>query len=101
MVQRFEQPQLRSDLIDELRQLALRGAAAKDMIDLIHARLGFRETAIIPVLAYITRAFGVSLREALPLRELIGTDLENEMDAILLPAIERFREQCRPSNGDL
>jgi hypothetical protein len=100
MIQRYEQPELRTDLIDELRALALRGAKTKDMLNLIHARLPYGEPAIIPALAYITRAFCIPLREALPLRELIGTELHAEMDDVILPALERAKQQWAPRNGE-
>jgi len=99
MIQRYERPELRADLIDELRALALRGAKTKEMLNLLHTRLPYGKPAIIPVLAYITRAFCIPLREVLPLRELI-TELHAEMDAVIVPAIERARRQWAPRNGE-
>ena len=100
ILERYDQHGLRKDLIAELRTLAVQGAKTAEMVSLIHTRLHFDKPAVIPVLAYMTRAFCIPLREALPLRELIGTDLDEEMDDLIKPEIERRREEWLNGNGD-
>jgi len=90
---RFENPPLREDIIRDLRTLAARGARVREIADTINARLDNAQLSIIPTLAYFARAFFLPLPKILPLREWIGTDNDEEIDALILPAIQEAREK--------
>jgi hypothetical protein len=87
----FQQPEPRRDVVDRLRALALRGATVRELVAEIVSCLGLKEDAVLPILWYFTRAFCLPLSEVLPIREWLGTDRDEEIDALILPAIERAR----------
>jgi hypothetical protein len=88
-----QQPRPRQDVIGALREAATRDTSVRELVHIIHSRLGYREDALIPALWYLTAAFGLTLREALPIREWIGSPYDREIDALILPAIARNREK--------
>lgn len=89
----LEQPKPRADIIAVLRQLAARGTTVRELTGEIRRRLGCENEAIVPVLWYLTEAFGLTLPEVLPVREWIGTDRDEEIDALIMPAIANTREK--------
>jgi len=89
----LEQPKPRSDIIAVLRQLAVRGTSVRELTSEIHRRLGLEHEAVVPVLWYLTQAFGLTLLEVLPIREWIGTDRDEEIDAVIMPAIAKAADQ--------
>ena len=58
-----------SEVIAELKQLALDGAGLNQMVKHVQQRLGFAPDFIVPVFPYFCRAFNLPLVEVLPLRE--------------------------------
>lgn len=84
-------PVLRLDVIRALRDLAASGATVSRLVEEIRSQLGHPKPLVIPVLVYFTQAFHISLPEALPLREWIGSADDAEINAVILPAIERTR----------
>jgi hypothetical protein len=80
-------------ILHEMRALAMAGASVHKITEVLHERLNSKTPDIIATLWYFKHAFCLSLREVLPLRELIGTELEEEMDRLLLPAIVKAKEQ--------
>ena|ERR1019366_7543095 len=58
-----------SEVIAELRQLALESAGLNQMVGHVQRRLGFAPDFIVPVLPYFCKAFVLPLVEVLPLRE--------------------------------
>jgi hypothetical protein len=89
----LEQPVAREDVLQALRELAARGATVRELVHEILTRLGYKEDAVLPVLWYFTQAFRISLPDVLPIREWMGTDRDAEIDALILPAIEKARSQ--------
>lgn len=87
------QPVLRPDIITALRQMAVRGTSVRELTSEIRHRLGLKNEAIVPVLWYFTEAFGLTLPEVLPIREWIGTDRDEEIDALIMPAIANATEK--------
>lgn len=78
------------EVIQELRNLADRGATVRQLVAVIQTRIGLKEDALLPVLWYFN-AFSLTLPEVLPLREWLGTSEDKEIDSIILPAIEKAR----------
>lgn len=97
-------PELRLDVIRALRELAARGATVRPLVEEIRSQLGHPTPLVIPVLVYFTQAFHIPLPEALPLREWLGSEDDTEINAVILPAIERTRDRwmaelASPYNG--
>ena len=80
-------------ILCEMRALALAGASVHKIVAALQARLKSKTPDVIPTLWYFKHAFCLTLREVLPLREFIGSDLEEEMNGLLLPAISANKEQ--------
>jgi hypothetical protein len=76
-----------------MRALALRGTTVKELVTEVRTRLGYGEDTLIPVLWYFQRAFCLPLTAVLPIREWVGTDRDEEIDAVILPAITKTRDQ--------
>lgn len=80
------------DLAQDLRSLAKRGADVPEMVEFLLKRLELEpQNAALPVILYFRSAFGLSLREALPLREWIACRDRSEVDSILIPAMQRTK----------
>ena len=81
------------EVIAELRQLASDGAGLNQMVEHVQRRLGFAPDFIVPVFPYFCRAFGLPLKEVLPLREYSGNrdvpELQGILDKIRAAAIAR------------
>ena len=69
-----------------------RGTNVRELTAEIHHRLGLENEAMLPVLWYFTEAFGLTLPEVLPIREWIGTDRDEEIDALIMPSIAKAKE---------
>lgn len=100
----LEQPTAREDVVRALRELAARGATVRELVREIQSRLGYVEDVIVPVLWYFTQAFAIPLKDVLPIREWMGTDRDDEINSVILPAMEKTRSQWMPpgapqSNG--
>lgn len=93
----LEQPTPRYDLIQALRDLAVRGATVRQLVGEVYARLGYEGDVVVPVLWYFTQAFGLPLTEVLPIREWLGTARDEEINALILPAIEKARSHWMSS----
>ncbi len=93
MTKVFSNIELNVELLQELRHLAERGATVRELVTAIQSGLGLAPDALIPVLWYLTSAFNLSLREVLPVREWLGTDNDEEINAIILPAIEHAKQK--------
>lgn len=87
------------DLVVDLRQAARLGAKVSELVRLIHQRMGYKENVLIPVLAAFVDAFRLPLIKVLPIREWIGTNNDAEIDALILPEIEKARSEWDSSNG--
>src|SRR5438132_6046975 len=89
--------EIRDEVIQEMRGLADRGADVPEIVELLLRNLGIEEDkAIFPVLIYFQRAFCLTLREALPLREWLAGKDRSEVDSLLIPAMQRRKENWRP-----
>jgi hypothetical protein len=84
---------LRSDVIQSLRSLARKGANVRQLVAAITELLQLKEHRVIPVLSYLTSAFCLPLPTVLPIREWLGTENDEEIDAMILPAIEKARSK--------
>jgi hypothetical protein len=93
MADDFEIPKRDADLVRQMRVLAVNGATIRELVAEVHKRLEYPGQAIIPVLWYFTEAFCLPLRAVLPLREWMGTDNDDGINAMLLPAIMNTRDR--------
>jgi hypothetical protein len=96
MVKSFEDPPIREDLLYQMRLFAQRGTTVRELVRFVQQSLGYDETMYVPVFSYLAKAFGLHLREILPIREWIGSDDDAEIDAEIMPAIERNRQYWMP-----
>ena len=102
-----EMPPISSDVPDEsilceMRALALAGASVLQIVAALHARLKSKTPEVIPTLWYFKHAFCLSLRQVLPLREFIGTDLEEEMNRVILPLLLKTKGEwsCKVNQSE-
>jgi len=92
----FEQGEVRIEIIQEMRDLAERGADVSEIVEWLQKRLGLQTgNSLFPILIYFRSAFDLTLREALPLREWLGGRDRSEVDSILIPAMQRTKEKWR------
>lgn len=84
---------IKPELVRELREAALRGARVRDLAETIQQRLGCQENPIIPTLAAFVHAFRLPLLKVLPIREWLGTDRDEEIDALILPEIDKAKDK--------
>jgi hypothetical protein len=90
----LEHGEVRVDVIQEMRNLAEHGTDVPELVALLEDRLDLRNgVALLPILAYFRAAFCLSLREALPLREWLAGQDRSELDSILIPAMQRTKDQ--------
>ena len=82
-----------------MRVLAQEGATVRELVTEVRSRLGYPGDALIPVLWYFTEAFCLPLPAVLPIREWVGTDKDEEINAILLPAIMKTRDRWERPDG--
>lgn len=82
-----------ADVIRELRETARRGASVRALVEVMHRRTGSSNATLIPVLVGFVHAFRVPLPKILPIREWLGTNNDQEIDALILPEIEKTRPQ--------
>ena len=87
----FPQSEVDAAVVQELRDLAAKGASVRQLFSILQGRLGLKDDAVIPTLSYFMRSFSLSLPEVLPIREWLGSQEDREIDAVILPAIERSR----------
>jgi hypothetical protein len=87
----IDEPEVRVDLVEAMRDLAEQGKGVREMVRCIQLGLGLKHDALLPVLWYFMKAFHIPLGEVLPIREWLGTGNDQEIDAIVLPAILRAR----------
>ena len=80
---------LRQDIIDRLREMAARHDSLDQMMAHVQAELGFSESFVVPVLPFFCKAFELSLRDVLPLREWIS-DRNDADELALLSKIRDF-----------
>jgi hypothetical protein len=91
---KFEGGEVRIELVQELRDLAERGADIPEMVELLQQRLELDDkSAVLPAIVYFRAAFDLSLREAMPLREWLGGRDRTEIDSILIPALQRSKKR--------
>lgn len=91
---KFDGGEVRVELVQEMRARGDRGADVPELVEFLQQRLELDErNAVLPLLVYFRAAFDLTLREALPLREWLGGRDRSEIDAILIPAIQRWRDR--------
>ena len=95
-----QQADPRPELIERLRALASRGTTVRELTREIIHREGLKEGAFLPILWYFSQAFCLPLPVVLPIREWLGTDRDQEIDATLLPAITESRCRWVAATGD-
>ena len=79
------------ELIVELRAKAANGAKVRELVETIQGRMTYPPNALIPILAYMVDAFKVSLLDVLPIREWLGSDEDEAIDAQVMPAIQKTK----------
>lgn len=93
---KFDGGEMRVELVQEMRARGDRGADVPKLVELLQQRLELDERdAVLPTIVYFRAAFDLTLREALPLREWLGGRDRSEIDSILIPAMQRWRDRCR------
>jgi hypothetical protein len=93
MEQVIDEPEVRADLIEAMRDLAEQGKDVRALVRRVQSELGLNHDALLPVLWYFMKAFHLPLGEVLPIREWLGTGNDEEIDAVVLPAIHREKEK--------
>jgi hypothetical protein len=91
-----EQPEVRPDVLEDMRVLALRGTTVRELVSLIQTRLGYGRDVLLPVLWYFMKAFHLHLVDVLPLREWFGTQEDHAINERLLPLLENTKAWWRP-----
>jgi hypothetical protein len=86
-------PPARADLVESMRDLAQRGGSVRELVCCIRSEMGLEHDALLQVLWYFMKAFHLPLGQVLPIREWLGTGNDEEIDALILPAIRRSREK--------
>ena len=82
------------EVVQELRELAGRGADVPELVEVLLKRLELEPiNAVFPAFLYFRTAFGLTLREVLPLREWLGCKDRSEIDSILTPAMQRTKSR--------
>ena len=81
---------LRTDIIQGLQDMARRGESVSAMVSYIQVELGFDKNFIVPTLGYFCRAFCLSLKDVLPLREWVETHNDQDI-ASLLAQIKQWK----------
>jgi hypothetical protein len=93
---KFDGGEVRVEIVQEMRARADRGADVPELVEFLQHRLELDErNAVLPMLVYFRAAFDLSLREALPLREWLGSRDRSEIDSILIPAMQLWRDRQR------
>jgi hypothetical protein len=92
-------PRPRSDVIRDMRALARRGTTVRELDALVRGRLGYAPESIIGVIWYFKHAFCLPLGTVLPLQGWCGSDEDEQIDSLLLPAI--MSTQAQWANEDL
>jgi hypothetical protein len=93
MSESTRQPEPRTDVIASLQALAARGASVRELVSEVVDRVGLKGDEVVPIVWYFSKAFALPLPVVLPLREWLGTDRDEEIDALLLPAIRGARDR--------
>ena len=91
MQQIVDEPEVRVDIVEAMRDLADQGKGVRELVRCVQSELGLKHDALLPVLWYFMNAFSLTLPEVLPIREWMGTKNDKEIDSIILPAIEKAR----------
>jgi hypothetical protein len=82
------------ELVQEMRARGERGADVPELVEFLQQSLELDESnAVLPTIVYFRTAFDLTLREALPLREWLGGRDRSEIDSILIPAMQRWRDR--------
>lgn len=88
---------LKPDLILRLRNMAMKGASACDMIVAINDSHRGNQQLQILTIAYFRKAFGLPLRDLMPIGAWSffdgGTWSREEVENYIMPLIESAREQ--------
>ena len=79
------------EMIDAMRDTANRGGEIRAIANVIFERFPESNHPVVPVIAYFRRAFCLSLTDVMSLREWIGTDEDDEINAELLPKIQEAK----------
>lgn|SRR5438270_4499385 len=93
MEQVLEELEIRMDVIAAMRRLAKRGGKVRELVDCVQASLTGDQDTLLPVLWYFMKAFHLPLPEVLPIREWLGTTNDEEIDGLILPAIQRTKAE--------
>jgi hypothetical protein len=93
MEQVIGEPEVRADIVEAMRELAEQGKGVRELVQYVQSRLRLRDEALLLVLWYFMKAFHLPLGEVLPIREWLGTDNDEEIDALVLPSIQRAKHK--------
>ena len=91
MEQVLDEPEVSVDVVSAMRHLAQQGASVWQLAECVQSRRGLKPDALLQLLWYFMKAFHLSLADGLPIREWLGTANDKEIDALMLPAIQRTR----------
>ena len=93
MEQVIDEPEVSVDVVSAMRHLAQQGASVRQLAECVQSRLGLKPDALWQLLWYFMKAFHLPLGEVLPIREWLGTGNDEEIDAIVLPAVQRAKDK--------
>ncbi len=93
MAQIVDEPGIRADIVEAMRDLAEQGKGVRELVRCVQSDLGLKNDALLLVLWYFMKAFHLPLGEVLPIREWLGTGNDEEIDAVVLPAIQRTKDK--------
>src|SRR5260370_41590087 len=94
MEQVIDEPEVRVDIVEAMRDLADQGKGVRELVQVVQSQLSLKHDVFLPVLWYFMKAFHLPLAEVLPIREWLGTDNnDEEIDAVILPAIRRAKDR--------
>jgi hypothetical protein len=82
-----------NEVVRELRSMASQSTSVRQLVELIQRRLALGEHEILPILWYFTHAFCLALPKVLPIREWLGTNQDEQIDALILPEINNAKER--------
>ena len=75
------------------RKLANQGNSVPELVRFVQSELVLKHDALLSVLWYFMKAFHLPLGEVLPIREWLGTGDDREINALVLPAIQRSKDK--------
>lgn len=84
---------MRLEIVRKMRDAAQKGAKVRELAKIVSDDLNLSPGACIPIMNYFQAAFLLSVREAMPLREWIGTTQDDAINTKMMPLIEEYMKE--------